>query len=305
MKGSMTTGVLPNGTLGVTAPSNTPGSRGTYAAWVDCNGEFWMYGGSDFVANAYGDLWKFDPVTLQWTWMAGSNTSNSWTTFGAQCQPSPSTDPGSRWENRAVWTDAQGRLWSFGGPKSFGGFDTGNELWCYDPATQDFTWITGSLGGNPPSIYGTLGIGAPGNTPGGRAAAASFKDLQGNFWLFGGYDLGAGETMGDLWKYIIDPQCPPGGGPGGTPTASFTAQPTTGCRPSPSPSPNTSTSSSGYDWDFGDGNQSTTASPSHTFTTPGSYDVMLIAHGSGCNSPNRHRLPQHRRQSQPFIHPRP
>lgn len=50
---------------------------------------------------------------------------------------------------------------------------------------------------------------------------------------------------------------------------------------------NTSTISSGtiasYGWDFGDGNTSTQQNPSHTYTSPGSYTVRLIAvSDSGC-----------------------
>ena len=56
----------------------------------------------------------------------------------------------------------------------------------------------------PPGAYGTLGTSASGNIPGGRAAAASWIDGSGNFWLFGGqgYDSAANQgNLNDLWKF--------------------------------------------------------------------------------------------------------
>jgi len=40
---------------------------------------------------------------------------------------------------------------------------------------------------------------------------------------------------------------------------------------------NTSTNASSYNWDFGDGNSSTTESPSHNYSSAGSYTVKLTA----------------------------
>ncbi len=40
---------------------------------------------------------------------------------------------------------------------------------------------------------------------------------------------------------------------------------------------NSSTDATSYSWDFGDSNSSTEASPSHTYTTAGTYDVVLTA----------------------------
>lgn len=44
-----------------------------------------------------------------------------------------------------------------------------------------------------------------------------------------------------------------------------------------------STNSTSWQWDFGDGNQSTSQDPYHTYASPGSYTVCLIATNS-CNS---------------------
>jgi hypothetical protein len=44
---------------------------------------------------------------------------------------------------------------------------------------------------------------------------------------------------------------------------------------------NTSASATSYLWNFGDGLTSTFSNPSHTYATPGTYNVCLIAMGSG------------------------
>jgi hypothetical protein len=58
--------------------------------------------------------------------------------------------------------------------------------------------------------YGTLGMPAPGNTPGTRFGAATWVDAEGNLWLFGGAGVGtSGDNCGgsvdcvlnDLWEF--------------------------------------------------------------------------------------------------------
>lgn len=69
------------------------------------------------------------------------------------------------------------------------------------------------------------------------------------------------------------------------PTAQFTAD-TSLCSNETVTFNNTSTGGTGltYQWNFGDGGTSTATSPTHTYTTPGTYTVRLIAtSGSGCS----------------------
>jgi len=48
---------------------------------------------------------------------------------------------------------------------------------------------------------------------------------------------------------------------------------------------NLSENASEYEWDFGDGFTSSAATPAHTYTTPGSYDITLTAiNPNGCNT---------------------
>ena len=69
---------------------------------------------------------------------------------------------------------------------------------------DSWNWVSGSNIQGSPGVYGTLDVGAPGNIPGARYGAVSWKDSSGNFWLFGGvgYDsAGATGSLNDLWEY--------------------------------------------------------------------------------------------------------
>ena len=70
------------------------------------------------------------------------------------------------------------------------------------------------------------------------------------------------------------------------PTSSFSATQTTGCSvPFTTQFNNTATGATSYLWNFGDGNTSTSANPSHTYTSFGTYAVTLTAFGpNGCQA---------------------
>jgi hypothetical protein len=55
---------------GVSDPANRPPSVYEPCEWPDHNGNFWMFGG-----DTYNCLWKFDPLTDEWTWMHGSSSA--------------------------------------------------------------------------------------------------------------------------------------------------------------------------------------------------------------------------------------
>jgi PKD repeat protein len=73
--------------------------------------------------------------------------------------------------------------------------------------------------------------------------------------------------------------------PSTTPTASFTASPTSGAAPLTVQFTDTSTGSpSAWSWSFGDGTTSTAQNPTHTYTDPGSYTATLTASNSSGSS---------------------
>ncbi len=196
------------GTLGVSDPGSAPGARRAPVSWSDTVGALWLFGGYgyDSAGNLgyLNDLWKYDPVTGNWTWVKGASTVNEWGIYGTVGVSNPANNPGGRY--RAVsWTDRSDALWLFGGYGlgAASGFQL-NDLWNYDPATGNWTWIKGSSTGNQLGTYGTLGVAAPVNTPGSRYSAVSWTDSSGALWLFGGWGYSTGNEgyLNDLWKYV-------------------------------------------------------------------------------------------------------
>ena len=215
------------GTQGQAAAANMPGSRSSAVSWTDKNGNLWLFGGDGFDGmgnpGLLNDLWKYDVTTNQWAWMNGSKALPISCAFGVSpggCGiagvygtrgiANVSNVPGGRL-GAVSWADKNGNLWLFGGY----GFDANaqaawlNDLWEYDVAKGQWTWISGSdsdgaTGGMPPGVYGTWQTPAAGNTPGGRQNANAFTDAAGNLWLFGGNGFDASENIGylnDLWMF--------------------------------------------------------------------------------------------------------
>jgi N-acetylneuraminic acid mutarotase len=208
------------GTLGTAAADNFPGTRIQAATWTDQNGNLWLFGGEGADANGDGsylnDLWEFSPASKEWAWMGGSNS------VGAGCGPTSSCAqpgiygtmgtaatgniPGGR-VTATTWVDANGHFWLFGGfgRASNSPLDELNDLWEFNPSTNEWTWVSGSnsvsgFNTGQPGVYGTLGTPAVGNVPGGREGAAGWSDSSGNLWLFGG-DVGGSSFFNDLWEF--------------------------------------------------------------------------------------------------------
>ena len=73
-----------------------------------------------------------------------------------------------------------------------------NDLWRYDPATNMWTWMSGSNTVNQAGVYGTKGVPDAANVPGARESSISWTDGSGNLWLFGGYGDGNTTTRAYL-----------------------------------------------------------------------------------------------------------
>ena len=215
--GDQTTGQT--GVYGAQYASSTtflPGARTGSVAWTAPDGTFWLFGGSGHdsagTLSGLNDLWKFDPTTLEWTWMSGSLTGNQPGSYSVEGQPSNLNMPGSRGLATGA-VDANGNLWLASGSgcdSSCGTPGDLNDLWMYNPATLEWTWEGGNNGINLNGNSGTEFIAAAGNFPGGRYESHLWADTAGNLWLFGGfgYDSGgnpAGE-LNDLWEFDVPTQ---------------------------------------------------------------------------------------------------
>jgi hypothetical protein len=198
------------GTAGVPAAGNLPPARTDAITWVDSAGVFWLFGGAQLKSDGsylavFNDLWSYNPTTGLWTWVGGSATPNAAGVYGTQGSAAAGNVPGARMGGGA-WLDGSGNVWLFGGLGLGSGGLTQeySDLWEYSPVSGQWTWIGGSDGANAAGVYGTERAGAAGNNPGARVSAVSWKDLSGNFWLFGGYGYGqsgAAGDLNDLWEY--------------------------------------------------------------------------------------------------------
>ena len=141
---------LPNatgvyGTRGTPAPANAPGARGGSVAWAGLFGtDLLIFGGAGFDSVAtqvsqideLNDLWRYNMITGNWTWLGGSNRSGANGVYGTLGTPSASNQPGAR-DSGTAWTDSNGHVWLFGGAgyDSAGVYDSYglNDVWEYQP----------------------------------------------------------------------------------------------------------------------------------------------------------------------------
>ena len=210
--GGSSTGGQPGvyGTLRVPAAGNIPANRQSPVSWTDSSGHLWMFGGVGFDANeneyVLNDLWEFNPSTNEWAWMGGSSTGGQPGVYGTLGVAAPGNIPGSRFA-AVSWADSSGHLWLLGGAglDANGTIGDLNDLWQFTPSTNEWAWMGGSStvpgpSAGQPGVYGTLGVPAPGNIPGGRIYAVSWTDSNAHFWLFGGAsDIGG--NFDDLWEF--------------------------------------------------------------------------------------------------------
>ena len=200
VKGSNTMNTPPvYGTKNVPSSGNTPGARGWgSASWTDTVGDLWLFGGY-CNAGKLNDLWRYNIAANQWTWMHGSNIPGANGIYGTKGNASASTTPGARNETSCTWVDNNDNLWLFGGEATFGNL---NDLWKYNIGTNQWTWMSGSNNLNQSGVYGSKGVAAATNHPGARSIYSSWKDADGNLWLFGGI-TNSFDKFNDLWKYDI------------------------------------------------------------------------------------------------------
>lgn len=159
----------------------------------------------------------------QWAWMGGSSTVSGefgvWPgVYGTQGTPAPTNIPPSRIDE-ATWTGSDGHFWLFGGLTFTTTLNYFNDLWEFDPSTNEWTWMAGdnipstncpviaTIGNcGQPGVYGTLGTPAATNSPGARHNAQNWIDASGHLWLYGGLGFDAAGNLvalDDLWEFDI------------------------------------------------------------------------------------------------------
>jgi hypothetical protein len=208
-----------------------PGSRWGAAYCTDASGTLWMFGGQGYDSNGaiglLNDLWKYSGGV--WTYVpapSNSNVGQNNGVYGTLGTTGTGNYPGGR-QTAVLWADNNGNLWLFGGlgldsvgtqnPGNAGTLPDGstpegallNDLWQYDIATQQWTWMSG--GGatglaEQIGVYGSQQVPAAGFYPGSRWGASGWSDSNGNLWFFGGwgYASSLAQSTGfldDIWEY--------------------------------------------------------------------------------------------------------
>ncbi len=186
------------GTMGTAAAANIPGGRENSVSWTDNNNNLWLFGGHGYTTTGtqgyMNDLWKYDQSANKWTWVLGNNTLNQHGVYGTKGLAASGNFPGAR-QNAVTWKDNAGNLWLFGGEgyAAGGAFAFLNDLWKYDIALNQWTWISGANTGGQVSTYGSLGVSSALNIPSARFGACGWIDTNNNLWLFGGQGFGTAQ----------------------------------------------------------------------------------------------------------------
>src|SRR5690606_10536274 len=110
-------------------------------------------------------------------WMKGANATDQSASYGTINVPATANTPGSRYGAKGT-TDAAGNFWMFGGYGFDGSINTGdlNDLWRFNTATNEWTWINGSNGLDQNGVYGVQGVQAASNMPGSRENHLMWSD---------------------------------------------------------------------------------------------------------------------------------
>jgi hypothetical protein len=197
------------GTLGVGSTTNTAGARAYSTAW-QVGTLVYLYGGTGYgtfgTAGSMGDMWTYDYSTGQWAWIKGSSNINSAANHGTQGQSNAAVTPGGR-SAAMCWKSSSTSLWLSCGNGVWSGFGncTWGDLWVFNTATNNWTWVKGSSTPFTSPSYGVQGAGSATTDPGARNFTAYWTDNNGDFWFFGGESMlsaNAGDNS-DLWRYSV------------------------------------------------------------------------------------------------------
>lgn len=197
------------GTQGVPSVSNSPSSRQHAVMWCDKSGILWLFGGDGVGGLNYSDLWRYNPISGEWTWMKGASTANQKAVYGQIAVEGINNKPGAR-TSSVSWRDSIGNLWVFGGYGYASDVYDGilNDLWRYNVNSNQWAFFKGDTVTGGYAVYGVKDVATSSSKPGARQGAVSFVDSSGRLLLFGGYGTSTADQsygkLNDLWKYNID-----------------------------------------------------------------------------------------------------
>jgi hypothetical protein len=226
MTGATTTNVAPVFVTaeGVPSTGNSPGSRAFAATWMDVNGMLYLFGGNGRGSVGVGlsdmnDMWTFNTVTYEWTWVGGNSTTAP-SPYGVYPTKGATGGwPGARSFAMMAY-DGDHTAYLFGGQgRGAVGFPVSstrvlNDMWSFDMNQIQWTFLGGtSTPGNATDdrngIYGTQGVESANNWPGGRALSQMvYSSTTNRLYMFGGKCYTNTTLLGtfvtnDMWSYSI------------------------------------------------------------------------------------------------------
>ena len=203
------------GQMGIPNASNMPDASSGYMGWADSANNLYLFGGMARISSVFPDgplwnvLWKWDGTN--WTWLRGDTSYNSFGNYGTKTIASSNNSPASR-NNGISWVDNKGKLFLFGG---WGIYYSAivvrslNDTWYWDGS--NWVWHSGAESRNITESLGIKGIASNTNQPGERSDGISWRDLNGNLWMFGGRKMHflpptsiiypPPYLLNDLWKW--------------------------------------------------------------------------------------------------------
>lgn len=204
IKGANIAGQYGNyGTKGVAATSNVPGSREDFFTWIN-NEKTYIFGGTGFSSSSQSylaDLWEYNSLTNNWTWISGSEFTQYPGTLGMMGVPASTNFIGCRTQG-CNWI-FNNKLYVIGGFGKIANFATRDDIWQYDLSTNYWTWLKGSSTGGTMGNYGTLSVTSTTNNPGSRFYNFGWFSRN-KYFMMGGMDINGG-YLNDLWQYV--PTC--------------------------------------------------------------------------------------------------
>jgi hypothetical protein len=190
----------------VASITNKPGARTNAVCWTDKKGNLWLFGGNGYAASGNGgrmnDLWKYNIINNEWTWMKGDSVIQSLSAYGEKGTAAMTNTPGAR-IGSSCWIDGADNLWLFGGIGYASVYGVLNDLWKYNPLSNEWIWIHGDSTVGHPAIYSNTSFISSVCRPGSLHNAVTWTGANGDLWLFGGrgYTSSAFGELNALWKY--------------------------------------------------------------------------------------------------------
>lgn len=188
------------GTKGVSSPDNLPPTRAAAALWADSTGHLYWYGGYEYYFTGTGsddiafnsaprnDVWQYDTLTRVWTWIAGSSERAVPARYGTKGMTDPLNTPGARTTSGLLADNGEFLLYGGNGIHE-DGEGWFSDLWSFNPANNEWTWIGGSDQLDQPAQYGTKGVPDPANRP--VSTFMTFRESHPDAWMY---------SSAALWK---------------------------------------------------------------------------------------------------------